>query len=254
MRYRDAMEDDFLDLVSHRPFPLPRSRWLWRQRWDSVLLLHFRVATAAIGPLVPPQLTLDEADGSAWVSVVPFRMCNVRPRYLPAIGPLSNFAELNVRTYVRAEGKPGVFFLKIQARGALIAWFARMLSPLDYRAAAVDWQAARSPQPAALGPGAVSFRSPLVDVDFASGHMLAPERRTPLDTFLTERYCLYAATSAGVVRVDVHHLPWPLVEPRVRLLRNEALRSLAATNPMQPDLVHLSPGVEVAGWRSVPVP
>src|ERR1700730_11811922 len=120
MRYRDAMEDDFLDLVSHRPFPLPRSRWLWRQRWDSVLLLHFRVAPAARGPLVPPQLALDEADGSAWVSVVPFRMCNVRPRCLPAIGPLSNFAELNVRTYVRAEGKPGVFFLKIHARRAPI--------------------------------------------------------------------------------------------------------------------------------------
>jgi uncharacterized protein YqjF (DUF2071 family) len=247
------MDDDFLELVSHRPFPLPRGRWLWRQRWDSVLLLHFRVASAAIGPLVPPQLTLDEADGSAWVSVVPFRMCNVRPRYLPAIGPLSNFAELNVRTYVRAEGKPGVFFLSIHARGTLVAWLARTLSPLDYRPAALDWQAAQSPQAAALGPGAVSFRSPLVDVDFASGGAIAPEHRKPLDTFLTERYCLYASTPAGVVRVNVHHLPWPLVEPRVRLLRNEALHSLAAKNPLQPDVVHLSPGVEVAGWPNVQV-
>jgi uncharacterized protein YqjF (DUF2071 family) len=71
-----------------------------------VLLLHFRVASAAIGPLVPPQLTLDEVDGSAWVSVVPFRMRDVRPRYLPAIGPLSSFAELNVRTYVHVWDNP----------------------------------------------------------------------------------------------------------------------------------------------------
>ncbi len=134
-----------------------------------------------------------------------------------------------------------------------VAWLARTLSPLDYRAAVLDWQAAQNPQTVALGPGAVSFRSPLVDVDFASGNALAPERRKPLDTFLTERYCLYAATPAGVVRLNVHHLPWPLVEPRVRLLRNEALRSLATKNPLQPDLVHLSPGVEVAGWPSVPV-
>src|SRR5258708_21768603 len=48
------MDDDFLDLVSHRPFPLPRGRWLWRQRWDSVLLLHFRVAPAAIGRVARP--------------------------------------------------------------------------------------------------------------------------------------------------------------------------------------------------------
>jgi uncharacterized protein YqjF (DUF2071 family) len=96
-----------LERVSHRPFPLPRGRWIWRQRWDSVLLPHFRVEAAGIRALAPPQLTLEEADGSAWVSVVPFRMCNVRPRYLPAIGPFSNFAELNIRTYVRAEGKPG---------------------------------------------------------------------------------------------------------------------------------------------------
>lgn len=159
-------------------------------------------------------------DGSAWVSVVPFRMRNVRPRYLPAIGPLSNFTELNVRTYVRAEGKPGVFFLSIHARGALVAWLARSLSPLGYRAAALDWHAARRPEAASLGAGAVSFRSPLLDVDFASGGPLVPGRCTPLDTFLTERYCLYAATRAGVV---------------------------------QPDLVHLSPGVEVVAWPSVPV-
>jgi uncharacterized protein len=247
------MDDSFLKLVSHRPFPLPGGRWRWRQRWDSVLLLHFRVAAAALGPLVPPQLTVEEADDSAWVSLVPFRMRNVRPRYLPAIGPLSNFTELNVRTYVRAAGKPGVFFLGIQARGALVAWLARTLSPLDYRSAALDWQAARSPETAALDPGAVSFRSPLLDVDFASGDALAPERRKPLDIFLTERYCLYAPTPTGVVRLNVHHLPWPLVEPRVRLLRNEALRSLGAKNPLQPDLVHLSPGVEVAGWPSEPV-
>jgi len=224
------------------------------QSWHDLLFAHWPIDAALLRPHIPAALQIDAFAGQAWIAVVPFRMSGVRLRWTPALPWLSAFPELNVRTYVRAEGKPGVFFLKIQARGALIAWFARMLSPLDYRAAAVDWQAARSPQTAALGPGAVSFRSPLVDVDFASGHMLAPERRTPLDTFLTERYCLYATTSAGVVRVDVHHLPWPLVEPRVRLLRNEALRSLAATNPMQPDLVHLSPGVEVAGWRSVPVP
>jgi hypothetical protein len=76
---------------------------------------------------------------------------------------------LNIRTYVRAEGKPGVFFLSIQAAGALVAWLARTLSPLDYRTAALELQPARSPQTAALGSGAISFRSPFVDVDFASG-------------------------------------------------------------------------------------
>src|SRR5436189_208135 len=40
-----------------------------------------------------------------------------------------------------------------------------------------------------------------------------PHRTLPggVEHFLTERYCLYARSSAGrLYRTEVHHLPWPL--------------------------------------------
>lgn len=66
-------------------------------------------------PLVPEQLTIDTFEGEAWVGVVPFEMSRTRARLTPPIPGLSYFPELNVRTYVTIEGKPGVWFFSLDA-------------------------------------------------------------------------------------------------------------------------------------------
>ena len=42
-------------------------------------------------------------------------MEQIHPRLLPSIDSVSNFYELNIRTYVKSSGKPGVYFLSIEA-------------------------------------------------------------------------------------------------------------------------------------------
>ena len=61
------------------------------------------------------ELELDTFDSEAWIAVVPFWMSGIRPRGFPAIPGLSRFPELNVRTYVRVQDKPGVYFFSLDA-------------------------------------------------------------------------------------------------------------------------------------------
>src|SRR5438105_3699987 len=79
--------------------------------WRDLLFLHWRVEPERIQRTLPPGLFVDTYDGAAWVGVVPFFMRNIRPWWLPCIPGLSNFMELNLRTYVYdAAGTPGVWF------------------------------------------------------------------------------------------------------------------------------------------------
>lgn len=210
-----------------------------------MLLLHYRVSKELLRPLVPASLEIEEHGGSAWVSVVPFRMLRVRARGLPAVGFVSDFAELNVRTYVRHGTQAGVFFLRIQAAARMAAFLARKLSPLPYAYAPMAWRS--------HGAG-VSFESPELAVDFAATgpRLLDPAGSADdsLDSFLTERYCMYADSKTGVQRADVHHVRWPMLAHRLRITRNRLLSSLGVPRPLYPDRTHFSLGVEVLGWSS----
>ena len=101
-------------------------------RWHDLLFLHWRVDPALLRPHVPPSLELDTFDGSAWLGVVPFWMSGIRARLTPPIPGLSRFPELNVRTYVTAEGKPGVWFFSLDAANKVAVRAARWTFHLNY--------------------------------------------------------------------------------------------------------------------------
>ena len=94
----------------------------------------------AMRVLVPPALALDTYDGEAWISVVPFKMCDVHPRGLPTVPWLSHFPELNVRTYVTAKdgSRPGVYFFSLDAANPVAVVLARSLFRLPYFHAQMD--------------------------------------------------------------------------------------------------------------------
>jgi uncharacterized protein YqjF (DUF2071 family) len=71
------------DQTSHRPWPLPKSRWVMFMRWHDLLFLHWPIRPEFIRPLIPTTLELDTFDRWCWVGVVPFHMSGVRPRYVP---------------------------------------------------------------------------------------------------------------------------------------------------------------------------
>src|SRR6478609_5894643 len=123
---------DIVARVSHRPWALPPRPWLMTMSWHDLLFAHYRVAPARLQSLVPKALELDTFEGDAWLAVVPFRMTHVGPRWLNRVPWVSAFAELNVRTYVRAGGKRGVWFFSLDAANPLAVEVARRGFHLRY--------------------------------------------------------------------------------------------------------------------------
>ena len=114
-----------------RTWPAPGSPWVMKQTWSSLLFAHWRVPGDYMRDLVPEQLEIDTFDGSAWIAVVPFLMTGIRFRYLPPIPPTHQTLELNVRTYVRYGGRPGVYFFSLDAERRLIVEAARRFFSLS---------------------------------------------------------------------------------------------------------------------------
>ena len=139
-----------LDQTSHRPWPVPQTRWVMFMRWHDLLFLHWPIRPALIRPLIPIGLDLDTFDGWCWIGVVPFRMTGVRPRYVPL---RFAFPEINVRTYVKTPGRSGVWFFSLDAASWLAVRAARWYG-LPYYDAEMTFE---------LDQDAVHYRSVRVD-------------------------------------------------------------------------------------------
>ncbi len=114
-----------IEETEHRPWPLPAARPAMTMSWHDLLFLHWPVHLHLLRPLIPAALEVDTFDGWAWIGVVPFRMSGVRPRYAPALRCTSAFPEINVRTYVKARQRSGVWFFSLDATSRLAVRVAR---------------------------------------------------------------------------------------------------------------------------------
>ena len=219
-------------------------------RWHDLLFLHWPIRPELIRPLIPRDLELDTFDGCAWIGVVPFRMTGVRPRYLPVAFA---FPELNVRTYVKAPGRSGVWFFSLDAASWISVraarWFglpyydARMTVQLDgdavhYQSVRVHKRAVSAEFNASYKPTAPAYHS------------------TPgtLDHWLTERYCLYGARKPGdVVYGEIHHPPWELQPAEVELRANTMTQPIGLQLPASKPISHFARYQEVVAWPIVPI-
>jgi uncharacterized protein YqjF (DUF2071 family) len=78
---------------------------------------------------------------------------------------------------------------------------------------------------------------------------LAESQSGSLEYFLTERYCLFSKNSAGqVVRVDVHHIPWPLEEAEAEIEQNDLATGFGIDLPNIEPVLHYSRRLAVYLW------
>lgn len=222
-----------------------------RQTWHDLLFAHWRADAAALRSLLPPGLELDTFDGAAWVGIVPFRM-TVRLRGLPPIPGLRAFPELNVRTYVTASGRPGVWFLSLDAANAAIVAVARRWFDLPYFRARMECRergdgVAYSSERVHRGAPPAAFAA-----DYRPAGPLRETARGSLDHWLTERYCLYARTPAGVLRRgEIDHPPWPLQPAEAAIGRNTMAAAHGIALPDEPPVLHFSRLQTVVAWAPV---
>jgi uncharacterized protein YqjF (DUF2071 family) len=102
------------------------------QTWRDLLFAHWPVPRQRLASVVPRQLQIESHSGSAWIGVTPFLISNLRLRGTTPVPLLSRFPELNVRTYVTVGGKPGIYFLSLDAARRSAVEAARRLYRLPY--------------------------------------------------------------------------------------------------------------------------
>ncbi len=225
--------------VEHRPWPLPEGPWSNAQSWLDLAFLHWRVDKDAIAKLVGRSVEIDLFDGEAWLGIVPFVLADLRLRGVPPLPRVSTFPELNVRTYVTRDGKPGVWFFSLDAGSAFVVESAKRLYRLPYYRARMTCRRAgdrvlyESARPGAAFSG--SYRG--------VGSLFRPEPGS-LEEFLTERYCLYTENGERAYRAEIHHRPW-------ELQRGEATVDLNTISPLPlagPPHVLFAPRQDAVVW------
>jgi hypothetical protein len=226
------------------------------QWWDQLAFVHWCYEPAEVQRLLPEGLFVDEHDGSAWVSLVPFFLRVGLPG-TPSVPWFSRFAETNVRTYVRsADGRRGVWFSSLDAErlGAVVVARVSYQLPYFWAEMSIDGPPGGTADPTGVwtyrsrrrwpGPrGATS------ELRVRVGDVYRPDELGSLDHFLTARWGLFSSPPWGLRHAPAWHEPWPLRRAEVLDLDDGLLAAAGLPPPPEPPLAHWSPGVEVRiGW------
>lgn len=222
----------------------PMRSHIMHQRWEKLAFLHWRWDPAEIQRTLPPGLHVDTFQGSAWLAIVPFFMRGIRWRMTPAVPGISNFLELNVRTYVHDDqGRPGVWFYSLDCDQPVAVWTARTFFHLPYQHAHMH---------AECSQGEINYVSQrrghthgtCYRYQLASTSELAEP--STLEFFLAERYLLFSQTPRGLRCGQVWHTPYPLAYTSLAEWSVEPLLQAGFTDPQRPpDHVIGSAGVDV---------
>ncbi|MFJ8065723.1 YqjF family protein [Psychrobacillus sp. NPDC096426] len=182
-----------------------KKTWIITQEWHHVLFLHWPVPPEEVRKYIPAELELDLYEGKAWIGLVFFQVKRNRPRLIPPLPGLRSFLQLNVRTYVTNKGKAGVHFFSLDANHPFIVKLATFGGFLPYRNAEIN----------------IKKHKKTFSIHYKCEHQKKiflttfqpigrPIESTQLNTWLTERYCLWTKTKGRLYRVDINHSPWRL--------------------------------------------
>jgi uncharacterized protein YqjF (DUF2071 family) len=188
--------------------------------WCDALFVHFDVQPRLLAPIVP--FDLDLRDGHSYVSLVGFTQKHLRFARGGRIGqilaaPLAHHEFLNLRTYVRMNEQPAIFFLAEWIPNRLATLIGPRMYGLPYRLARLRYDR--------------STRIVCARRDQLTMHLntrearVEPCRRDSLDEFLLERYIAFTRHRNTCRRFDVAHAPWQQSRAKVdvvdlRLIQN----------------------------------
>lgn len=197
--------------------------------WDQVLMIHFEVAPDALVAEVP--FPLDRYEDRAFLTLVAFTMSRMRPRRGGLLtrllfSPIATHHFLNVRTYVKVNGEPGIHFLAEWLSNRLAVSLGPSTFSLPYRHGRIhfqnDWRtgnlSGRVSCPKTGRAFAYTARLP-------GNAEFAPCERGSLDEWLMERYSAFNSGQGRKRFFRVWHPPWPQSAAGVTLIDDSLLLS-----------------------------
>jgi uncharacterized protein YqjF (DUF2071 family) len=196
--------------------------------WLRVLMIHYEVAPETLQLAVP--FDLDWREGRAFVSLVAFTMRGLRLRRGGPLGrwlfrPIATHRFLNLRTYVRVAGEPGIHFLTEWLDNRLSVRLAPWPYGLPYRYARLDYGEAGGD--GALAGCAIDPRDGARcrwRASLPSDVRHAPCPAGSLDEFLMERYTAFTRRGRTSKFFRVWHPPWEQARAEVEVEADELIR------------------------------
>jgi uncharacterized protein len=242
MRAGETLRANPLVELDHRPWPLPTRPWIMVQVWRDLLFAHWSVPPATIRQLVPEQLVLDSFEGQAWLTIAPFHM-SLRLRGLPPLPGMFDVPELNCRTYVAVEGKPGIYFFSLDIASRAAAFGARTLYHLPYFHARMRIKKQNGSFSYFSARGKAKWRA-----TYAPSSLPRHAMPDSLDYFLAERYCLYTVWKGRTYRGNIHHAPWLLQDAKVKIEENTVAQAAGIELSPVPKVVSFARELKVLIW------
>lgn len=219
-----------------------------RMTWSNLLFLHWRIDADQLRPLIPAELDIDTHDGSAWIALVPFEMTNTNFRGIPPMPGLSQFYECNVRTYVRHNGRAGVWFFSLDAQTLLPVLGGRWMWSLNYVHARFDVEQTGNRTDYRLtrrrwGP----WPAGSTRIAWSRGEALPRAEHGSLEHFLTERHWLFTERRGRIMAGRIEHNPWPLRDATLDGL-DDSLITAAGLHVSGEPLAMMSDSIDVLGY------
>jgi uncharacterized protein YqjF (DUF2071 family) len=213
--------------------------------WHDAVFAHFSVDPRLLQPAIP--FALDARDGTAYVSLVAFTQRRMRPSLGGPVAswlitPIARHEFLNLRTYVRVNGEPGIHFIAEWIPNRLAVLLGPRTYGLPYRLGRLRYARdmdARCVQGRVTAGAGYAFA---YDATYAPD--FAPAPPASLDEFLLERYVAFTHHAGVTRRFQVDHAPWPQQRIDLRVIERTLLALGGAWSPHAQFVgANFSPGV-----------
>jgi uncharacterized protein YqjF (DUF2071 family) len=200
-----------------------------KQGWYDLAYIHYRYKVEEVARILPSGLEIDVCDGSAWVGLIPFSMRGIGVPGLPSVPYLGSFPEVNVRTYVRRNGIPGVWFCSLDINRLLPTIVARTTYTLPYCFGKVSNKRVgdelytsvvrRWPRGSAETKMHLKILEPIAEP-------------SELEVFLSARWGLYTTTRGDALRyAPISHERWPLQRAKIISLDDSLVQAAGFDTP-----------------------
>ena len=208
-----------------------RGEPLFLANWENLIFIHYETDPQELQRCVP--YDLDCYHGRAFVSLVAFTMHGMRPRFGGRIGelllrPIATHDFLNVRTYVRHKGEPGIYFMREWLSSRIAACLGPWSFGLPYRFGRIDYQPSTG-----CGSAGDHERRGKVEADAGSFHFCAAFEANDLgictseslDEFLLERYTAFTQFRKCRRFFRIWHEPWQQVPAKIQIATDDLIHS-----------------------------
>lgn len=239
--------------TTHRDFPVPAGPPVSRQTWERLLFLNYPIAPERLQPYLPKGLEVDIFDGQAWLSIVPFYLRMSFTLLPEALWPIA-FPELNVRTYVRCNGHPAVYFFSLDTPDWFSVQAARFWFHLNYFKSEINWDVSAEVETVRIQAARLEAPHPgrfTAQYTPTGASEILPGPGT-LEHFLLSRWSFFAEVMGKpgrFCRGDIHHEPWRIQPAALSITENTLFAGHGLPEGLPLESVIYAPGAHILAWN-----